>query len=217
MERVRRVALRVARSVPRHVDRDEIVSAAYLGLAEALRKLGPEEDPAFERYALMRARGAILDYFRSCDLLTRGERAGLRRLAEAVRRLTAALGRVPTDDEVEGASRLPGSTRLLDWSFTVPEHDDLLVDELPCSDGFSPELLLVAYRDADRVRRAMELLPQRMRQVLELLYFQDARLRDTGVALGVSESRACQLRQEAIFELKVCLLLEGTERLPATR
>ncbi len=216
MYRVRRVALRVARRVPRHVDRDEIVSAGYLGLAEALGKLGPEEDPTFERYAMLRARGAILDYLRSCDLLTRGERAAVRRLTEAVRRLTFALGRLPSDEEFESASRTAGSTNVLRWPVNVPQHDHLLVvDELPCGDGFCPEVLMIARRDADSLRRAMNILPQRLRRVLELLYFDDACLREIGMALGVSESRVCQLRQEAIFELRLCLVIERVRRLRA--
>lgn len=213
MCRVRRWALHAARRVPGHVDRDEIVSAAYLGLAEALRKLGMQEEASFERYALVRARGAILDYLRSCDLLTRRERAARRIWTKAIRQLTATLGRLPTEEEVETWTGITGRRKCSARPVNVPEQDDLLmVDELPCNDWFSPEALVLARHDAARVRRALSGLPLRMRRVLELFYFHDARLRDIGIALGVTESRACQLRREAIYELRIRLLIEAAER-----
>jgi RNA polymerase sigma factor for flagellar operon FliA len=49
---------------------------------------------------------------------------------------------------------------------------------------------------------AIAALPPRLRRVLELHYESDLNLRQIGELLGVSESRACQLRTEAIRRIR---------------
>src|SRR3546814_12608576 len=48
----------MAGRVPRHVLRDDLVSAGMLGLAQAAKSWDPERGVAFERYARTRIQGA---------------------------------------------------------------------------------------------------------------------------------------------------------------
>src|SRR5439155_464956 len=51
----------MAAKVPRHVSRDDLVSAGMAGLAQAARSFDPERGISFDRYASTRIRGALLD------------------------------------------------------------------------------------------------------------------------------------------------------------
>jgi RNA polymerase sigma factor for flagellar operon FliA len=123
------------------------------------------------------------------------------------RELTGVLGREPTEEEIEGAAGSSWRSKVSAGAAVEPYHVPLVGDELPCNDTVTPEVLFDTRRDADSLRRAMRLLSPRLRRVLELFYFQDARLHEIGATLGVSESRACQLRRLALSELKVGSLL----------
>ncbi|MPV89703.1 flagellar biosynthesis protein FliA, partial [Georgenia ruanii] len=91
------------RRVPAHVQRDELAAAGSLALVQAARAFNPELGVPFSRYAAMRVRGAIVDELRGMDWASRGARHRARQLTETAERLTAALGRTPSRDELAEA------------------------------------------------------------------------------------------------------------------
>jgi RNA polymerase sigma factor FliA len=106
----------LARRLPSHVNRDDLSSAAMLGLAQAARSWDPARrlqqagqaarswDPdrgaSFERHAATRIRGALLDELRDSDWASRSVRSRARRLQQAGEELTGRLGRAPTQAEL---------------------------------------------------------------------------------------------------------------------
>src|SRR3954468_7356691 len=90
----------MAAKVPRHVSRDDLVSAGMAGLAQAARSFDPDRGINFDRYASTRIRGALLDELRDRDWASRSVRSKARKVAGATDDLTAKLGRVPSSAEV---------------------------------------------------------------------------------------------------------------------
>jgi RNA polymerase sigma factor for flagellar operon FliA len=74
MTLVKQIAASVARRLPTHIDRDELVSLGALGWAEARVRFDASRGVPFAGYAAMRIRGAILDGLRACDTLSRADR-----------------------------------------------------------------------------------------------------------------------------------------------
>ncbi|HEX4477995.1 MAG TPA: sigma-70 family RNA polymerase sigma factor [Polyangiaceae bacterium] len=210
LPQARRIARAIARGLPGHVDQDDIVGAAYLGVAEALTKLGLSEETTFEAYALRRSRGAIVDQLRSADLLTRTERSKLKTLNTAIRELSTSLGRPPTEEELAssvGMSAKACARVLVAASRRSPEPlpDTESVAFASRSDGSadSPESLLIERNRLEALQNGIALLPPRLQQVIDLYYGSGMTLREIGAELGVSEARAYQLRQHAIDELRI--------------
>jgi len=213
---VNHVLYQIASHFPRHADRDELAQAATLGLVEAAHRFDPSRGVPFERWAVVRIRGAILDSVRSLDFAPRSLRAASRQLEEARAALTVELARTPTDAET--ARRLGMSTaelceltgrvhRALVLSLDAPsgsddDGDNLCIadvvtndDPAVCESLESRELL--AY-----LGDAVGLLPERLRAVI-VGYFIDGRSSaDLAAELGVTESRVSQLRSEALAMLR---------------
>lgn len=78
MEMVRRIAGGLVRRLPSHVDKDELISLGYMGLVEALRRYDPSRGVPFGAFAAVRVRGAMIDWLRQLDPVSREERARLR-------------------------------------------------------------------------------------------------------------------------------------------
>src|SRR5579863_1772729 len=76
MPLVHQVVARVLRRLPPNVLRDDLVAAGTFGLVDALRK-SPERTTAFDWYARIRIRGAVVDELRAQDWLTRCARTRL--------------------------------------------------------------------------------------------------------------------------------------------
>src|SRR4029079_6623157 len=98
---VRRIAMRTVRSLPPSVTIDDVISAGWLGMVEALGRRTPDmTDDHFEAFASYRVRGAILDYLGLLDPMSRKLRGAPRKITEIVSSLVGRLGRTPEQDEV---------------------------------------------------------------------------------------------------------------------
>ena len=54
----------------------------------------------------------------------------------------------------------------------------------------------------ERLDRALESIPPRQREAVELCIFQGMHLREIGERMGISESRVCQLQKQAVCQLR---------------
>ena len=203
---VRRIAMKTVRSLPASVTLDDLLSAGWIGLAEALQRRTPTMDEEqFEAYASHRVQGAILDYLRSLDPLTRKLRGASRRISEATGDLTARLGRAPDEDEIAGELGLPldGYHQML---MQIAEAGlarlELTEDSGWLAEQSSPETLATEHELTDQVAAAIDELPERLRTVLGLYYQEECSFREIGAVLGVTESRACQLHTEAVHRIR---------------
>lgn len=78
MRRAKRIACAIHRTIPRfRVDQDDLIGAAYLGVAKAVKSFQPHRG-LLEDHAERRARYEIMEYLRSEDFLTRRERSRAR-------------------------------------------------------------------------------------------------------------------------------------------
>jgi len=158
---------------------DDLASAGFLGLIDAVDRFQPDREVAFEAYASLRIRGAILDELRRVDDRGRAER---RRLREAA----------TTGGEPEISSY--ANTLSLDAIMATGDRDWAAEDEV--AERHDREDLRM------RVERALTSLPPRQREVLARYYGEALTLRESAVRMGISEARACQLHGRAIENLQ---------------
>src|SRR5207245_1363489 len=97
---VETVGRKMARSLPDHVSVDDLISAGYIGLLDAVRRFDPARGARFTTYAEHRIRGAILDDMRGRDTLSRDMRRVLNEIREAAQALETQLGRAPDEEEI---------------------------------------------------------------------------------------------------------------------
>jgi RNA polymerase sigma factor for flagellar operon FliA len=199
----------LARRLPPHVNRDDLSSAAMLGLAQAARSWDPERGASFERHAATRIRGALLDELRDSDWASRSVRSRARRLQQAGEELTGRLGRAPTQAELaaELGTDAGAVHRLVDdvHRATVLNYESIVADgeadDLLPNDR-APDHVLV-----DRERRAylsdaVLALPERLRAVVIGYFYEERPMLEIAGELGVTESRVSQLRAEALILLR---------------
>src|SRR4029450_1487991 len=183
----------LARRLPSHVNRDDLSSAAMLGLAQAARSWDPGRGASFERHAATRIRGALLDELRDSDWASRSVRSRARRLQQAGEELTGRLGRAPAQTEVgcdpHTVHKLVGDVHratVLNYEAIVAEGD---ADDLLPSADRAPDHELV-----DRERRAylsdaVLALPERLRAVVIGYFYQERPMLEIAGEPGGTESR----------------------------
>jgi RNA polymerase sigma factor for flagellar operon FliA len=169
---VHQVAASFLRRLPPNVQRDDLVAAGTFGLLDALRR-SPERGPAFDWYARVRVRGAMLDELRAQDWLSRRTRG------RATRERASGEG---TGMFVAGFDDLPEceASGLVDHS------------------SASPEELVAGRMERVALERAVAQLPEREANIVTWHYFEGVAFKDIAKRLCVSEPRISQLHSRAM-------------------
>jgi RNA polymerase sigma factor for flagellar operon FliA len=214
---VRFLARRIHERLPQHVDIEDLVSAGVVGLMDAFTKFDPAKKVQFRSYAQFRIRGAILDSLRTLDWSPRDLRRKGRAAEEAVRVLTARLGRSPGEPEIaaemgvslEEYQSLLGDLKGLEIGTLHVEHnEDSGEEELAYVPGRPEEDPLFCCLRGElqkKLTEAIECLPERERLVMTLYYFEELTMREIGLALSVVESRVSQIHASAVVHLRAAL------------
>lgn len=214
---VRFLARRIHERLPQHVDIEDLVSAGVVGLLDAFAKFDPGKNVQFRSYAQFRIRGAILDSLRTLDWSPRELRRKGRAVEEAIRALTARLGRAPGEAEVAAEmglgldeyQQLLGELKGLEIGTLNIEHNDDSGDEelayVPGRPDDDPLFRCLRGEMEERLSGAIANLPDRERLVMTLYYFEEMTMREIGLALGVVESRVSQVHASAVIHLRAAL------------
>lgn len=201
---------------------EDMVSYGVQGLIEAWYAFDPNKGAKFSTYALPRIRGSILDAIRATHPLPRSLQKFGSDLEKATSALHVKLNRAPTRDEL--AEQMGFAPR--DFMQSLRTSNVRVVSLQSLSDSAStgsdeklwemadddPNIDPDSVAEEDMVRvllaHAVEALPDRERMIVRLYYMKAQSLKSIGDALGISESRASQLRHRAIRRLRMALVPE---------
>lgn len=214
---VRHVVERVAATLPRNVDHEDLYSAGVLGLLDAHAKFDAKKGVKFETYAVWRIKGAVLDQLRALDWASRSMRRKARNLDGVTRKLDQKLGRAASEEEVARELKMSREDfyRLLDH---VRGAVLVSLDEARSNDGDDQGTLadhladpnvvdLESRLEDDQTRRMLlgtiDLLPEQERLVVALYYYEHLTLKEIGRTLGISESRVSQVHTRAMARLRL--------------
>jgi RNA polymerase sigma factor for flagellar operon FliA len=95
LDLVKSLARRLRERVPASVTIDDLTSAGTIGLIEAADRFDPRRGLQFRSYAQHRIRGAMLDFLRGEDPLSRNERRCIRKSGETAASATVSLDQLP--------------------------------------------------------------------------------------------------------------------------
>jgi RNA polymerase sigma factor for flagellar operon FliA len=205
VEIARRISLRIARSCPDWISRDDIVAAGMIGLAEAAERYDETRQEPFLSFAEKRIRGAVIDELRRGDVMPRRMRRMARRIGDVIQNLEVQHGEA-TDDKVAEALGVTledykqNLEQIVHVSVGALELDD---DSLmPTSDEASPEMQLAQRRAKAKVRAALDKLEKRDLLILNLYYTEELTYTEIGEVMGITRSRVCQLHGRAIARMR---------------
>lgn len=209
-------AARLSRKLPAQISYDEICSAGYDGLIEAVEGYNPDRKAKFETFCQQRIIGAVMDWLRSLDPQSRTVRNFEKRRMGVREMLDTELGRPPMHDEIarrmgisqdryDQLSRISQLGREVHFSAMDPRHSDSRgrsndrAWDVGDPGQTDPSARMAHTMLTEFITRG---LSREERLVLVLYYYEDLTMAEIGVVLDLSESRVSQIHKDVITRLR---------------
>ena len=215
LELVHSHAARLSRKLSTQVSYDDICSAAFDGLIEAVESYDLEHQTKFETFCQRRIFGAVMDWLRSLDPQSRTVRTFEKQRQRAIERWDAEHGHAPHDGEIAARmglemqrySELCQLSRMgksVHFS-TMGSREELRSNgpgygwDVPDPDSQDP---------SDNLRREMLTeylsrgLTREERLALVLYYYEGLTMAEIGRVLSLSESRVSQMHKSILLRLR---------------
>ena len=211
---VKRIVQRLAIHLPSTVDIDDLMNVGVIGLIQAVDRYDPRRDNKFMTYAIFRIKGAVLSELRARDFLSRSNRRKIRELESAYQRLEQKLGREVDDKEI--AQELGIELEQVYRTKQMSSISFISLEELGVSSKDEKEKLMnfLTNNEDDALNltklkelkealaEAIKQLSEKERLVISLYYLDELTMKETGKALGITESRVSQIHSQAIMHLR---------------
>ena len=199
---VKAMAFRLKERLPSSVDYMDLSAIGTEELIKLARRYDESLNDSFWGYAKKRVYGAMLDYLRSLDIVSRSSRKLIKAIDYAVEEYRAIHDEEPSDEELaeilnESVEKIH-EARIASSIYTVmPLHDQLQVgDEGASLANIEREELI------DVIKIVLEGYSQREQLVIQLYYFEELSLKEISEVLNITESRISQIHKSVIHKIK---------------
>ncbi|MEA1956065.1 MAG: RNA polymerase sigma factor FliA [Campylobacterota bacterium] len=199
---VKAMAFRLKERLPSSIDFMDLSAIGTEELIKLARRYDESLNDNFWGYAKKRVYGAMLDYLRSLDILSRASRKLVKAIDYAVEEYMLTHNEEPTDAEL--AEKLDESVqkvheaRIASTIYTVmPLHDQLQVgDEGAALAKIEKEELI------EKIKNVLSVYKEREQMIIQLYYFEELTLKEISNILNITESRISQIHKSVIQKIR---------------
>lgn len=209
---VKKIACGLARRSTDPVD--DLIQVGSVGLIKAIDLYNPEVGTKFKTYATYLITGEIRHYLRDKASMIKAPRE-IQELAFRINTVIKHLtedGVEPTSEQVAEVMSLPvhkvndiievdrrKSTISLDQTYTFDDDDTMsLADKIPSGDY---QEFLDSYEEKIMLSNAISRLRPKMKEVLELSYYEDLNQREISEKLNISQMQVSRRLKQALEEM----------------
>ncbi len=199
---VKAMAFRLKERLPSSIDYMDLSAIGTEELIKLARRYDESLNDSFWGYAKKRVYGAMLDYLRSLDILSRASRKLVKSIDYAIEEYMLTHNEEPTDQELaelldESVEKVHDA-RIASTIYTVmPLHDQLHVgDEGAALARIEKEELI------DVIKKVLSCYNEREQLIIQLYYFEELTLKEISEILNITESRISQIHKSVIHKIK---------------
>ena len=191
----------------RGVEPDDLYQLGCLGFLKAVEGFDLEYGTQFSTYAVPKIAGEIRRFLRDDGAVkvSRSLKEQAATIKSTRNRLTAALGREPTVQEISRQTGFsPEEIALAETATAATESIQRETGE----EGFSLENILTDTESEERMvekialRQAVEALPERERMVIQLRYFHSLTQQRVAKVMDVSQVQVSRIEKKALAMLR---------------
>lgn len=201
---------------------DDLIQVGAVGLIKAIDLYNPEMGTKFKTYATYLITGEIRHYLRDKASMIKAPRE-IQELAFRINCVVKELsknGQEPNPEQIAEAMCIPvtkvndvievdrrKSTISLDQTFNLDDDDTMsLADKIPSGDY---QEFLDSYEQKIMLSKAINQLKPKMKEVIELSYYEDLNQREISERLDISQMQVSRRLKQALEEMYKIITREG--------
>jgi RNA polymerase sigma factor for flagellar operon FliA len=197
---VKKLAYKMKSRLPLSVDVDDMVAIATEELIKVSRRYDSKQNDNFWAYARFRIEGAMLDYLRSLDIVSRGDRKIIKDIEKEIEKYYQKYEREPTDEYL--AEKLGLSLKKVQKARIAGEIYNVMPieEQLEVFDNITKKIEKEELIEI--IKQELSKMDQREQMVIQLYYFEELSLKEITSILNISESRVSQIHKAVIRKLR---------------
>ncbi len=200
MPAVKAMAARLKERLPSSVDFNDLVSIGYEELVKLAKRYDSSINDNFWGYAQKRINGAMLDFLRSLDTVSRGDRKLIKEIDKVIERYMSNHGYEPDDEEIAAildvdVSKVRKARQSSEIYSVMPIEDQLNYFDDVSKKVEQEELI-------EKIEEILEELGEKEQLIIQLYYFEEMSLKEISEILGITESRVSQIHKNVIKKLR---------------
>jgi len=200
MPAVKAMAARLKERLPSSIDFNDLVSIGLEELVKLSKRYDPKQNDNFWGYAQKRVYGAMLDFLRSLDTISRADRKLVKEIDKITEEYMAKYGVAPDDEYLakvlnEDIEKVKKAKTAGEIYNVMPIEDQLNYFDNVSKKVEEEELI-------DIIKKVLKELTKNEQLVIQLYYFEELSLREISEILNLSESRISQIHSKAIRKIR---------------
>ena len=200
MPAVKAMAAKLKERLPSSVDFNDLVSIGFEELVKLAKRYDSSINDNFWGYAQKRIYGAMLDFLRSLDTVSRGDRKLIKEINSVIQRFLNNHGYEPSDEEIAAVLEVEvekvKKARYADEIYSVMPIEDQLNYYDNIEKRVEEEELI------EKIKKILENLNEKEQLIIQLYYFEELSLKEISEILGVTESRISQIHKKVLTKLR---------------
>lgn len=199
---VKAMAFRLKERLPSSIDYMDLSAIGTEELIKVARRYDENLNDSFWGYAKKRVYGAMLDYLRSLDVMSRASRKLVKAIDYAIEEYRATHDEEPSDEELskilkEDIEKIH-EARVASSIYTVmPLHD-----ELQSGDDGATITKIENDELVEKIKTVLSTYSQKEQLVIQLYYFEELNLKEISEIMDITESRVSQIHKSVIHKIK---------------
>lgn len=199
---VKAMAFRLKERLPSSIDYMDLSAIGTEELIKVARRYDESLNDSFWGYAKKRVYGAMLDYLRSLDVMSRANRKLIKAIDYAIEEYRAMHNEEPSDEELskilkEDIEKIH-EARVASSIYTVmPLHD-----ELQSGDDGATITKIENDELVEKIKTVLSTYSQKEQLVIQLYYFEELNLKEISEIMDITESRVSQIHKSVIHKIK---------------
>lgn len=199
---LRALAFRLKERLPSSIDVNDLISIGVEEMIKLASRYEKEQNNSFWGFVKKRVYGAMLDYLRSLDVMSRNNRKIIKDIDTLIDEYYQKYEEEPDDKylaqrlnlEVEKVKEVRQAHAV---SYVLP-----LDEQINCYAEDNTLEKIEKQALLDRVSEVLETLKEREQLIIQLYYYEELNLKEISEMLGISESRISQIHKKLLRKLR---------------
>lgn len=199
---VKAMSFRLKERLPSSIDYMDLCAIGTEELVKLARRYDEVQNDSFWGYAKTRVYGAMLDYLRSLDTVSRSSRRLIKEIDSAIEIYMADHDDEPSDQELSDILGIEvekiHDARIASDIYTVMSLDDQL--GTPEEGGMLERL---EHEDlVEAIKEVLSGFDEREQIIIQLYYFEELTLKEISEVVNITESRISQIHKSVIRRIR---------------